>query len=38
MDAGRLLPVKLGRSRRIRWENVLRLVEESTVGAEGGVN
>jgi hypothetical protein len=30
--------LKLGRSRRVRWEDVLRLIEESTVGAEGGVN
>lgn len=33
MDAGRLPYVKLGRSRRIRWEDVLKMIEESTVGA-----
>jgi hypothetical protein len=38
VDAGRLLPVMLARSRRVRWEDVLRLIEESTVGAEGGGN
>jgi excisionase family DNA binding protein len=36
MDSGRLPHVKLGRSRRIRWEDVLRLVEENTVGVDGG--
>jgi hypothetical protein len=36
MDTGELPHVKLGRSRRIRWEDVLRLIAESTVGAEGG--
>jgi excisionase family DNA binding protein len=32
MDAGELCHVKLGRSRRIRWEDVLRLVEQNRVG------
>jgi excisionase family DNA binding protein len=32
MDAGQLPYVKLGKSRRIRWEHVLQLVEQNTVG------
>jgi excisionase family DNA binding protein len=32
MDAGDLPYVKLGKSRRIRWEHVMQLVEQNTVG------
>ena len=32
MDSGELPYVKLGKSRRVRWPDVLRLIEESTVG------
>lgn len=32
MDAGQLPYVKLGKSRRIRWEHVLQLVEQNTIG------
>jgi excisionase family DNA binding protein len=35
MDAGRLPYVKLGRSRRIKWADVLNLVEQHTVGGDG---
>jgi excisionase family DNA binding protein len=35
MDAGQLPYVKLGKSRRIRWEHVLQLVEQNTVGGGG---
>jgi excisionase family DNA binding protein len=31
MDSGELPYVKLGKSRRVRWADVLRLVEENTV-------
>jgi excisionase family DNA binding protein len=31
MDQGNLPYVKLGKSRRIKWADVLRLVDESTV-------
>ncbi len=31
MDAGELPYVKLGKSRRVRWADVLRLVEENLV-------
>lgn len=31
MDQGRLPYVKIGKSRRIRWPDVLRLVEENTI-------
>ena len=34
MDRGRLPHVKLGRSRRIRWDDVLKLIETNTVGAD----
>ena len=32
MDSGELPHVKLGKSRRVRWPDVLRLIEENTVG------
>lgn len=31
MDAGELPYIKLGKSRRIRWSDVLKLVDENTV-------
>jgi len=31
MDAGELPYVKLGKSRRVRWADVQRLVEENTI-------
>ena len=31
MDRGELPYVKFGKSRRIRWEDVLKLVEQNTV-------
>jgi excisionase family DNA binding protein len=34
MDDGELPFVKLGKSRRIRWADVLKLVERNLVGAE----
>lgn len=34
MDGGRLPYVKLGRSRRIRWDDVMQLIESNTVGAD----
>jgi excisionase family DNA binding protein len=34
MDSGQLAFVKLGRSRRIRWEDVLSLVDENVVGRD----
>lgn len=33
MDSGTLQYVKLGKSRRVRWSDVMRLVEKSVVGA-----
>lgn len=35
MDAGELAYIKLGKSRRIAWEAVYKLVAENTIG--GGV-
>jgi excisionase family DNA binding protein len=35
MDSGRLPHVKLGRSRRLRWEDVMKLIDENTVGGDG---
>jgi excisionase family DNA binding protein len=32
MDQGRLPYVKLGRSRRIQWDDVMQLIENNTVG------
>ena len=32
MDCGQLCHVKIGRSRRVPWNAVMRLVEENTVG------
>ena len=34
MESGDLRFVKIGKSRRIRWPDVLRLVDEHTVGGE----
>jgi excisionase family DNA binding protein len=34
MDQGRLPYVKLGRSRRIQWDDVIRLIETNTVGGD----
>ncbi len=33
MDSGELVFVKIGSSRRVRWEDVLKLVETSLVGS-----
>jgi len=38
MDSGRLPYVKLGRSRRIRKEDVLRLIDANTVGGNASCN
>lgn len=35
MDSGRLPYVKLGRSRRIKWADVLGLIDECTIGGDG---
>ena len=35
MDSGRLRYVKLGRSRRIKWADVLNLIDENTLGGDG---
>jgi len=32
MEAGELPYVKLGKSRRVRWANVLQVIEENTIG------
>jgi len=32
MEAGQLPYVKLGKSRRVRWADVLKLVEQNTIG------
>jgi excisionase family DNA binding protein len=34
MDAGQLPYIKLGRSRRIHWSDVARLIERSRVGGD----
>ncbi len=34
MDAGQLPYVKLGKSRRVRWTDVLRLIDQNMVGGE----
>lgn len=36
MEAGSLPYVKIGKSRRLRWSDVLALVDESVVKREGG--
>jgi excisionase family DNA binding protein len=38
MDRGRLPYVKLGKSRRIRWEDVLALIDENLVGGDPSRN
>ena len=35
MDSGRLRYVKLGRSRRIKWADMLNLIDENTIGGDG---
>jgi hypothetical protein len=35
MDTGTLPYVKLGRSRRIKWADVLGLIDECTIGGDG---
>jgi excisionase family DNA binding protein len=35
MSAGTLRFVKLGRSRRVRWEDVLNLVDKNSIGGDG---
>ena len=35
MDSGLLRYVKLGKSRRIQWADVLKLVDQSTIGGDG---
>jgi excisionase family DNA binding protein len=35
MDSGKLAHVKLGRSRRIKWSDVLAFVDANTVGGQG---
>ena len=35
MNAGRLRYVKLGRSRRIKWADMLNLIDENTIGGDG---
>jgi excisionase family DNA binding protein len=35
MDAGELPYVKLGKSRRVRWSDVIRLIEANTVARDG---
>lgn len=34
MDAGQLPYVKLGKSRRVRWNDVLKLIDQNMVGCE----
>jgi excisionase family DNA binding protein len=36
METGKLAYVKIGKSRRLRWSDVLKLVEENTVGRSDG--
>lgn len=38
MDAGELPFVKFGKSRRIRWSDVLALIERSTIGGDATCN
>jgi excisionase family DNA binding protein len=35
MDAGELPYVKLGKSRRVRWSDVMALIAANTVGRDG---
>ena len=35
MDRGRLPYVKLDRSRRIKWSDVLNLIDQNTIGGDG---